>query len=100
LKITEENGAMTVWLIGEIDHHSARRIREKADTELYKKRPKTLVLDFSGVTFMDSSGVGLVIGRYKTARALGCGTAVRAVRPRERRILELSGLQHLIEFLD
>ena len=98
MKITEENKTMTVYLTGEIDHHAAKPIRERTDNELIKKRPKALVLDFSGVTFMDSSGVGLVMGRYKAARALGCKTAVRGVKPREKRILEMSGLTHLVEF--
>ena len=98
MKITQENKTMTVYLTGEIDHHSVKRIRERADTELTQKRPRTLVLDFSGVSFMDSSGVGLVMGRYKTAAALGCRTAVQGLSKRDRSIMELSGLTHLIEF--
>lgn len=98
MDITNENGILTVYLTGEIDHHSARAMRERADTELVKRRPDTLILDFSGVSFMDSSGVGLVMGRYKTAAALGCGVQVRGLKPRDRRIMELSGLKKLVAF--
>ncbi len=98
MKLTEENNVLTLYLTGEIDHHTARPLREQADDALLKKRPERLVLDFSGVSFMDSSAVGLVMGRYKTARALGCKTAVAGLKPRDRRIMELSGLKNLIEF--
>ena len=98
MTVTYENNTLTVYLTGEVDHHSARAMRERADTELVKRRPDTLVLDFSGVSFMDSSGVGLVMGRYKTAAALGCGVQVRGLRPRDRRIMELSGLKKLVSF--
>ncbi len=97
MKIQQENKILTVYLSGEIDHHSAKGLREAADGALLRGRPKELILDFSGVTFMDSSGVGLVMGRYKTAAALGCRTAVQGLSKRDRRIMELSGLTHLIE---
>ena len=98
MSITYENNTLTVYLTGEIDHHSARGMRERADTELVKRRPGMLILDFSDVSFMDSSGVGLVMGRYKTAAALGCGVQVRGLKPRDRRIMELSGLKKLVSF--
>ena len=98
MTVTYENNTLTVYLTGEVDHHSARAMRERADTELVKRRPETLVLDFSGVSFMDSSGVGLVMGRYKTAAALGCGVQVRGLKPRDRRIMEFSGLKKLVSF--
>lgn len=98
MKITEKNRVLTVELTGEVDHHAAKTIRERTDAALIRSRPGELVLDFSGVTFMDSSGVGLVMGRCKRARALGCKTAVQGLSVRDRRMMELSGLTHLIEF--
>ena len=100
LRFKEEAGALTAYLTGEIDHHSAKPMREETDEALMRRRPKTLILDFSGVSFMDSSGVGLVMGRYKKAAAIGCKTAVQGARPREKRILALSGLPQLVEFLE
>ena len=99
MKIQQENKILTVYLSGEIDHHSAKGLREAADDALLRGRPKELILDFSGVTFMDSSGVGLVMGRYKSARALGCAVTVRGLSPRDRKIMRMSGLTSLITFI-
>ncbi len=90
--------SLTVLLKGEIDHHTAGRIRSKTDSELIRLSPNELILDFSDVTFMDSSGVGLVIGRYKLASGLGCKTVVTGLKERDKKILMLSGLQNKIEF--
>lgn len=98
MKLENENGRLTVYLSGEIDHHTARPTREKIDERLIKDKPKELILDFSGVTFMDSSGVGLVMGRYKSAASLGSKTAVTGLRERDKRIMRLSGLAGLVEF--
>jgi len=99
MKVSAENNVMTVALTGEIDHHTAKPMREEIDFELIKKKPDKLILDFSGVTFMDSSGVGLVMGRYKTALPLGCKTAVTGLKERDRRIMQMSGLINVIEFI-
>ena len=61
---------LKVMLTDEIDHHSAGNLRLRIDNELIINTPETLVLDFSGVTFMDSSAVGLVLGRYKKSRKI------------------------------
>ena len=88
----------TAFLSGEIDHHSAPKIREKIDFQLNSVKPESLILDFSGVTFMDSSGVGLVMGRYKNAQRLNCSTCVCGLRERDLRIMKMSGLEKLVEF--
>ena len=49
----------------EIDHHSTLKIRNRADYEIQKYMPKKAVIDFTNVTFMDSAGIGMLIGRYK-----------------------------------
>ncbi|MCH5197675.1 MAG: anti-sigma factor antagonist [Oscillospiraceae bacterium] len=99
MNIATENDKMTVILTGEIDHHTARPIREEIDFELIKKKPAKLILDFSGVTFMDSSGVGLVMGRYKAARAINCRTTVSGLKERDKKIMQMSGLINVIEFI-
>ena len=98
MKISVSEKSVTVFLSGEIDHHNAGILREGADRCIIKERPRELILDFSEVTFMDSSGVGFVMGRYKTASAFGCKTAVTGLKDRDRRILLLSGMQNKIEF--
>ena len=98
MHIVSEGQTLTVYLSGELDHHAAGAMRERTDRVLTLKAPGTLILDFSGVTFMDSSGVGFVMGRCKKAAAIGCGTRVRGLRPRDRRIMEMSGLRSIAEF--
>ncbi len=99
MEITQQGNTVTLLLTGEIDHHTAKGLRQAADDALITRRPEELVLDFSGVTFMDSSGVGLVMGRYKTARSLGCGVTVKGLRPRDEKIMRLSGLSALVTFI-
>ena len=65
------DGTLTARITGEIDHHTARWLRMDIDTAIQDREPKNLKLDFSGVSFMDSSGVGLVMGRYKNMRERG-----------------------------
>lgn len=91
-RISFDNSIMTVQLCGEIDHHNARRIRETTDRLIQQKKPRELRLDLSAVDFMDSSGIGLIMGRY---RLMGLyGGRLRAVNvPRElERLMLLSGL--------
>ena len=68
LKLCAEGKMVTACLIGEIDHHGAGKLREEIDTMLERNHPDTLILDFREVTFMDSSGIGLVMGRYRLIR--------------------------------
>ncbi len=98
MKITVSDKSMTVCLSGEIDHHNAAALREKTDRGLMKENPQELILDFSDVSFMDSSGVGFVMGRYKLASSIDCKTVVTGLKPRDKKILLLSGMQNKIEF--
>ena len=99
LKFREEDSTLLAILDGEIDHHTAQNLRERIDEAIIVFKPKNTVLDFSGITFMDSSGVGLVMGRYKTARINGGKTFVKVGEGRIKKILELSGLKALVEFI-
>lgn len=71
LEFQTEEGTLRVLLKGEIDHHSAGQLREQIDCKLDELLPRLLVLDFGGVTFMDSSGIGLVMGRVRQTAAYG-----------------------------
>ncbi len=89
---------MTVYLGGEIDHHTAREMRESIDTFIQTHNPQLMKMDFSGVTFMDSSGIGLVIGRYRMMSLFGGQLIVINVPPHLQRIFNLSGLTALNVF--
>ena len=93
------DGTLTVFLSGEIDHHTAKQLREETDEAILMKRPKKTVLDFGGVSFMDSSGVGLIMGRLRLCQVWDSGLAVKGLSEREERIIKMSGLGPMIEFL-
>ena len=86
-----------VVLDGEIDHHSASLIRISIDDAIIHKRPQTLILDFSKVSFMDSSGIGLVMGRYKLMRSVGGRIRVEHLSPAAYKVMKLAGLEKLGE---
>ena len=86
---------ITAYLSGEIDHHTAAPMREELDETAQRVQPKLLILDFSGVTFMDSSGIGLVMGRYRLMNMLGGGLTVTGCSDRVRKMLMLAGLERL-----
>lgn len=70
MEFRNENGRLRAMLTGEIDHHTARKICEEIDIKLYTQKPSALYLDFSKVTFMDSSGLAVVVGRKRVCDSL------------------------------
>ena len=96
-KIEYKQNKLVVILDGEIDHHTASLIRMGIDDAILKKRPDILILDFGGVTFMDSSGIGLVMGRYKLMKTIGGKITVQNLSPSAYRVMKLAGLERLGE---
>ena len=93
----EESGYfLRIKLKGDIDHHSAVAIRSGMDTLLYKIRPRRLYLDLSGVDFMDSSGLGLIMGRYALMKEIGGDLVVSNPCAGVERVLKLAGLERLV----
>ncbi|MGM9631945.1 MAG: anti-sigma factor antagonist [Eubacteriales bacterium] len=88
---------LEVGLIGEIDHHSAVRVRREIDELIFSERPKTLVLDLSRVGFMDSSGLGLIMGRYSLIKELGGVLLLRSPTQAVMKILTLAGMERMIK---
>ena len=95
IKTEFENNILTAYLEGELDHDSACRIRQRIDCAARSLRPKTLCLNFEKVSFMDSSGVGLVMGRYRQMKLLGGSLKVTCVPDSIYRIFAMSGLEAL-----
>ena len=81
---------------GDIDHHFAEEIRRLTERELYISAADNLVLDMKGVKFMDSSGIGMIIGRYKTVSALGGTLSIACPSKEADRILSISGIYRII----
>lgn len=92
----DTDGGLLVSVRGEIDHHTAAAIRTGMDALLFARRPARLVLDLSAVTFMDSSGLGLIMGRYGILRELGGSMCVRDPSPEIRGILTLAGMERRV----
>ena len=89
-------GVLYVRLWGEIDHHGAATLRGDIDSLIYEKRPQRLLLDLSGVGFMDSSGLGLIMGRYSLVGELGGSMAILDPTEPIVKILNLAGIKRII----
>lgn len=95
VQLERREGELIARLSGELDHHSARSLREQVDAAVEQSSARRLRLDFQGVTFMDSSGVGLVMGRYRLMHALGGALAVSGTSERIRQMMRMAGLDKL-----
>ncbi len=91
---------LIIRLQGELDHHNAIQIREKADKLIERNHIKHIVFDFSAAAFMDSAGIGVIMGRYRKVIFIGGKIAVASVNVTVDRIFKLSGLYKIIEKYD
>lgn len=85
---------------GEIDHHSSETIRRLVEKEIRRSGAVNIAFDFGRVSFMDSSGIGMLIGRYKTVKALGGSIILYDTSEQVKRLVEMSGLSELIILSD
>ena len=95
-KFYEEDKLLIFKITDEIDDFSVQKIRRKADYEIERYMPKKVIFDFNSVTFMDSAGIGLIIGRYKFAKMLGGTVELANLTNSIKRIFEMSGILRLI----
>lgn len=95
-KFYEEDKLLVFKITDEIDDCSVQKIRRRADYEMERYMPKRVIFDFDCVTFMDSAGIGMVIGRYKFANLLGAKLEVSNLGASVKRIFEMSGILKLI----
>ena len=96
LKMNRKGGRLYVKISGEIDHHNAPAIRENVDLEVKSGGVRKLIFDFSGLTFMDSSGIGILMGRYKLMQLYGGSVTVVGACDYIEKIIRLSGLENII----
>ncbi len=95
VKIETAGGITTAKLSGEIDHHSALWLRMDIDTAIFEQKPKLLKLDFERVSFMDSSGIGLVMGRYKLMKEWDGNVELINLPDSIERVMLLAGMNRL-----
>lgn len=90
------NDYLIVTLKGELDHHTSEDVRKKIDQEYYNNNLLNMVLDLRGLNFMDSSGIGLIMGRYKNCKDIRGYVSIVSTSPYLERILRMSGLLKII----
>ena len=95
-KFYKEDKLLVFKITEDIDDHSVQKIRSRADYEIERYMPKRVVFDFDSVTFMDSAGIGLLIGRYKFTNLLGGRLEIANLTQSVQKIFEMSGILKLI----
>jgi anti-anti-sigma factor len=95
-KFYDKDKLLILKITDEIDDHNVQNIRRKADYEIERYMPKKIIFDFDSVTFMDSAGIGLIIGRYKFANMIGAKLELSNLTQSVRRIFDMSGILKLI----
>lgn len=96
VKLIRRKHGLIVRLNGELDHHTADIFREAVDKELASDLVQNLVLNFDSLTFMDSSGIGAILGRYRQVKAKGGKMAFCGASKHIKKILQLGGLLTII----
>ena len=95
-----EGQTLTFFLVGELDHHGAKGLLENLEREIERTLPLSLVLDFSGVTFMDSSGIGVIIGRTKKLKYFNdSSVSVCNMSDRVDKLLKCAGIYTIVHKL-
>ena len=96
---TEKGDTLIVSIGGEIDHHSAVSVRTGIDQKLMELRPPRVMLELSAVDFMDSSGLGLIMGRYNTMKEIGGVLKVADPSPGTEKIMRLAGMERIVKVI-
>ena len=99
-KFYEKDKLLIFKITEDIDDNSVQKIRRRADYEIERYMPKRVIFDFDSVTFMDSAGIGLLIGRYKFTNLLGGRLEIANLTQSVRKIFEMSGILKLIPVTD
>ena len=95
----QKDKTLLVEITEEIDHHSTEKMRRLIDDDITRYMPRKVIFDFDSVTFMDSAGIGLIMGRYKKVMDKGDITIV-GVRESVKRILLISGLHKIVNIYE
>ena len=100
MKYQVEENCLTIFLPGELDHHNAEEIRKGSDKLIEENRIKCVIFDFQETNFMDSSGIGVIMGRYKMVYLLGGEVWAVHANERMKKILTMSGVTKIIQMYE
>lgn len=96
----EKDKTLLVEITEEIDHHTTEKMRREIDDDITRFMPRKVIFDFDKVSFMDSAGIGMIIGRYKMTNMLGGVVQMKNVKQSIRKIFEMSGVIKIIPIID
>ncbi len=96
----EKSQTLLVEITEEIDHHTTEKIRRNLDEDITRYMPRKVIFDFDKVSFMDSAGIGMIIGRYKMVNMLGGEVQMKNVKNSIKKIFEMSGVVKIIPIID
>lgn len=97
MNMHREDTQLTIYFDGEIDHHTLGHVRDEIDAEILRLPTDTLILDFAKVPFMDSSGIGLIMGRWKLMSKQQGKVVIAGARGAIRKVMELSGIKRIAQ---
>lgn len=100
LNFHKKDNKLVIDLIGELDHHYADSVRNKIDDRIDRDDINKVILNFKDVTFMDSSGVGVVVGRYKNLKSKNGELCIADVRDSVNKVFEIAGIFKVINYYD
>ncbi|MCL2212907.1 MAG: STAS domain-containing protein [Oscillospiraceae bacterium] len=99
VEIEYSGGTLTCRLLGEVDHHNAPHLREEIDQEILAQRPEKVALYLGDIDFMDSAGLGLILGRYTKAQNIGAKLVLIEPTEQVEKIIRLAGTHKFIEVI-
>lgn len=100
MKYQVQENCLTIFLPREVDHHNAEEIRRNTDTLIDKNHIKYIIFDFLDTDFMDSSGIGVIMGRYKMIKLIGGEVWAVHTNIRMKKILKMSGMTKIIQIYE
>lgn len=99
IRVIQHSDAVTASLFGELDHHSAAQVKNELELIIRRYKDADLVLDLKNLSFMDSSGLGVILGRYKTLKALGKSLYIKNPSRQIEKVFTVSGIYKIIKKL-
>lgn len=100
MKYEVQENCLTIFLPGELDHHNAEEIRKRSDYLIAQNHIRYVIFDFTDTTFMDSSGIGVIMGRYKRIYMLGGEVCAVHTSERMKKILTMSGVTRIMQIYE
>lgn len=95
-----QENCLTIFLPHELDHYNAEEIRKESDHLIEKNHIRYVIFDFKNTEFMDSSGIGVIMGRYKRVYMLGGGVCAVNANERMKKILTMSGVTKIVQLYE